>query len=107
VDHLILVTDPSQRGVIAAKRIVEMVPGLEVNIKHMHLVVNRVAGAEMAPALAAAVREIDVELVGTIPNDLLMSEFEFSGRPLVQLPDDSPVVQGVFKIADKILSNGL
>jgi CO dehydrogenase maturation factor len=107
VDHLILVTDPSQRGVIAAKRIVEMVPGLEVNIRHMHLVVNRVVGAEMAPALAAAVREIDVELVGTIPNDLLMSEFEFSGRPLVQLPDDSPVVQGVFKIADKILSNGL
>lgn len=106
VDHLVLVTDTSQRGVIAAQRIVEMIPGLDVNIDKLYLVVNRVIGDHLAPPLAAAVAKIGVELTGTIPNDLVMSEFEFSGRPLIELPRDSQVVQAVFRIADKMLSNG-
>jgi CO dehydrogenase maturation factor len=106
VDHLILVTDCSHRGVIAAQRIVEMVPGLDVNVENMHLVVNRVIGEQLAPPLAAAVEEIGVELVGTIPNDPVMSEFEFTGRPLIELPRDTQVVQAVYRIADQVLSNG-
>ena len=50
VDHLILVTDLSQRGVIAVKRIIEMVPTLDVNVEKMYLVVNRLMGDEMPPA---------------------------------------------------------
>jgi CO dehydrogenase maturation factor len=106
VEHLILVTDCSHRGVIAAKRIVEMVPGLDVNVENMYLVVNRVIGGQLAPALAAAVQDIGVELIGTIPNDPVMSEFEFTGRPLIELPHDTQVVQAVYGIADAILSNG-
>lgn len=106
VDHLLLVTDPSQRGVIAAQRIVEMVPGLDVHVAKMYLIVNRVMGDRLAPALAFAVQNMDVELVGTIPNDPLMSEYEFTGRPLIELPPGSQVVQAVYGIADRILSNG-
>ena len=106
VDHLFLVTDPSQRGVTAARRIVEMVPGLEVNIKHLHLIVNRLIGEAMVPALDTAVRGVGAKLVGTIPNDPAMAEYEFTGRPLVELPRDSQVVQAVYRIADKVFSNG-
>jgi len=106
VDHLLLVTDPSQRGVTAVRRIVDMVPGLEVNIGNMYIVVNRLPGGQMIPALATVVESIGVELVGTIPNDSVMAEYEFSGRPLVELPDDAQVVQAVYRIADSILSNG-
>lgn len=106
VDHLILVTDSSRRSVIAAERIIEMVPGLDVNIENMHLVVNRVPGDELAPALADAVANLGVELAGTIPNDPVMSEFEFTGRPLIELPHDSRVVQAVYRIADRIFADG-
>jgi CO dehydrogenase maturation factor len=106
VDHLILVTDPSHRGVTAAKRIAEMVPGLEVNIGNTYLVVNRLPGGEMVPALAAAVEQVGVEVIGTVPNDSVMAEFEFAGRPLVELPADSEVVQAVYRIADQVLSDG-
>ena len=58
VDHLLLVTDTSQRALAAAQRIVEMVPDLDVNIHNMHLVVNRLMGEQMPPALAAAVEQI-------------------------------------------------
>ena len=106
VDHLILVTDTSQRALVAAQRIVDMVPGLDVDIRNMHLVVNRLMDETIPRALAAAIDALGIELVGTIMNDPVMSEFEFSGRPLVELPPDSLVVQDVFKIAERILSNG-
>jgi len=106
VDHLLLVTDTSQRALLAAQRIVEMIPGLDVNIHNIYLVVNRLTGDQMPSALAAAVGKLGVDLIGTIPTDLVMSEFEFSGRPLVELPPGSLVVQAVFKIARAILSNG-
>lgn len=106
VDHLILVTDTSQRGLIAVQRIVEMVPGLDVNIGAMHLVVNRVMGEQLAPALADAVHDVGIELAGTIPNDTLMSEFEIGGRPLIELPRDSRVVQAAYRIAERVLLNG-
>jgi CO dehydrogenase maturation factor len=110
IDKLILVTDSSQRALIAVQRIVDMVPGLDVNIKNMYLVVNRVVGDRLAPALEAAVRQLSrssgVEWVGTIPNDPVMSEFEFTGRPLVELPHDSLVVQAVYRMAEHVLSDG-
>jgi CO dehydrogenase maturation factor len=106
VDHLLLVTDASRRALTTAERIIEMIPGLEVNIHHLHLIVNRLVDGRLPPPLAAAVEELDIELAGTIPSDPVMSEFEFSGRPLIELPPDSLVVQSVFKIARHILSNG-
>jgi hypothetical protein len=36
----------------------------------------------------------------------VMAEFEFMGRPLVQLPHDTQVVKAVYQIADKIFANG-
>jgi CO dehydrogenase maturation factor len=43
-------------------------------------------------------------LAGTIPSDPVMAEFEFSGRPLIELPADSLVVQSTFQIAGRILN---
>ena len=106
VDHLLLVTDTSQRGLMAVQTIIDMVPSMEVNIENMYLVINRVLGSQLPPALAAAVNKLGVELLGTIPNDEVMTEFEFTGRPLVELPNNTQVVQAVCHIADRILSNG-
>jgi CO dehydrogenase maturation factor len=103
VDHLLLVTDASQRALTTAERILEMIPGLEVNIQHLHLIVNRLIDGRLPAPLAAAIEKLDVELAGTIPSDVVMSEFEFSGRPLIELPADSQVVQAAFQIADRIL----
>jgi CO dehydrogenase maturation factor len=104
VNHLILVTDLSQRGVIAVKRIIDMVPTLDVNVEKMYLVVNRLIGDKLPAPMAAAIQSLDVELVGTIANDAVMAEFEFTGRPLVELPDDARVVQAVYQIAGNILT---
>jgi CO dehydrogenase maturation factor len=106
VDHLLIVTDPSQRGVEAARRIVEMIPGLEVNIGSVYLIVNRLWREEMPAPLADAVAEIGVEVAGVIPSDPLMAEYDLAGKPLVQLPADAPVVRAVYQVTERILSDG-
>jgi CO dehydrogenase maturation factor len=103
VDHLLLVTDASQRALTAVERIIEMIPGLEVNIQNQYLIVNRLIDGRLPAPLATAIEKLDVELAGTIPSDPVMAEFEFSGRPLIELPADSQVVQSVFQIAGRIL----
>jgi CO dehydrogenase nickel-insertion accessory protein CooC1 len=47
--------------------------------------------------------KMDVPLLGTIPADDDLSAFEFSGNPLVELGDESPVYQAVAEMMQKIL----
>ena len=102
VDVLLLVTDPTQRGLIAAQHMAEMVPGLKIGVGHVYLVVNRLRG-EMPAPLAEAVAQSGLELVSTVPEDLSMAEFEFTGRPLVELPAETAVYRAVRGIARMIV----
>ena len=102
VDVLLLVTDPTQRGLTTARHMAEMVPGLEINVDRIYLIVNRLRNG-LPETLAAAVKETGLELIGTVPDDPAMAEFEFSGRPLVELPADTAVYQAVLDIAKKII----
>jgi len=105
VDVLLLVTDPTQRGLIAAQRMAEMVPELEIGVGHVYLIVNRLRpiGDRDEMPLARAVEQSGLELLGTVPDDPAMAEFEFTGRPLVELPAGTAVYQAVQEIARKVL----
>jgi CO dehydrogenase nickel-insertion accessory protein CooC1 len=46
---------------------------------------------------------MNVPLLGTIPADSNLTAFEFSGRPLVDLGNESPVYQAVEKMMLQIL----
>jgi CO dehydrogenase maturation factor len=103
VQHLLIVSDPSQRGIVAAGRIAGFRDELDINIENAHLIVNRLPGGEMPPALREIVDTLDVPLLGTIPETQDVTEFEFSGRPLVEMKDDSPVYQAVAAMLGRIL----
>jgi CO dehydrogenase maturation factor len=102
VDVLLLVTDPTQRGVAAAREMARMVPGLDIRVGRTYLVVNRVRDG-LPPPLADAVARTGLELIGTVPEDPAMAEFEVTGRPLIQLPTETAVYQAVRDIARRVL----
>lgn len=102
VQHLFIVSDPTQRGLVAAQRIADMRKELDINIENAYLIINRLRG-EMHPELKAFVDKLDVPLLGTIPADDNLSEFEFSGKPLVELGDGSSVYQSVAEIMKQVL----
>jgi len=118
VDVLLLVTDPTQRGIIAAQHMREMVPQLDIGVGRVCLVVNRLRGEEAGsrkqeagngeakdlPApLTEAIARAGMELLGTVPEDAAMAEFEFTGRPLVELPAETAIYQAVREIAERVM----
>jgi len=102
VDHLLVITDPSLRGVVAAERIASYRHELDINIKNAYLILNRLMGEIPAP-LQARIDALDIPLVGVIPADEEMAEFEYEGRPLIELGSESQLYQSVEGILEGIL----
>src|SRR5512139_874602 len=102
VQHLLIVSDPTQRGLVAAGRIGEMSRELDINVENAFLILNRIPGT-IPPDLQDYIQKMNVPVLGTVPADEELSAFEFSGRPLVDLGDESPVYQAVEEMMKKIL----
>ena len=102
VDHLLIVSDPTQRGIVAAERIAEFRKELDISIRNAYLILNRVNG-DIPEALQEKIDALDIPLLGTIPADNDLGSFEFSGRPLVELGDSSPVYRSVADMLNEIL----
>ena len=102
VDYLFVVSDPTQRGMVAAERIGELKDELEINIKETHLILNR-APETVPEVLEKRMREVGIPYLGTVPNDQELMTYEFSGKPLVKLDDGSPVYRAVAGMMDQVL----
>jgi CO dehydrogenase maturation factor len=102
VQHLLVVSDPTQRGIVAAERISSFRNELDIRIEHTYLIINRLSG-DLPPALASKIGKLDIPLLGTVPTDDELTNFEFSGKPLVELGNDSPVYQAVAGMLESIL----
>jgi CO dehydrogenase maturation factor len=103
VDHLLIISDPTQRGLVTAERIADLQKELEINIRNSHLILNRLNG-NIPAALQSRLDEMNLSLAGVVPADNDLIEFEFSGRPLLELEDDSPLYQAVAEIMEKLLA---
>ncbi|MBI3362716.1 MAG: AAA family ATPase [Chloroflexi bacterium] len=109
VDCLLVVTDPTVRGVKAAEGIVKLASDLQINVGRVMLVVNRVEG-ELPPALRQTLDGLNtagslqgIELAGLIPADPRVGEFDAVGRPLVELEGTSPAAKAIEALAEKLV----
>lgn len=103
VQHLLIVSDPTLRGIVAAGRIAGFRKELDIHIENAYVIINRLPAGEMPPGLREAVEHLDVPLLGTIPECSDILEFDLSGRPLVEMQNDSPVYQAMAAMLEKIL----
>jgi len=87
VDLMLMVSDATPTGLRSAKRIGELAKGLEVVRGRMGLIVNRATDVDLAERNAAEYAGLD--LIGLIPEDPLIRDYEMRGQPILTLPDDS------------------
>jgi len=102
VQHLLIVTDPTQRGIVAAERIAAFRHEMDIRIDHTYLILNRMVG-EIPKILQERIDGLDFPMIGVIPTDPELTSMEFSGRPLVEMKDDSPVYRAVSNVMEQIL----
>ncbi|WP_066635909.1 nucleotide-binding protein [Desulfolucanica intricata] len=100
VDILFVVSDSSARGIRSAKRVKDLADSLNLKIKKIYLIVTKVEEGTI-DALKEEIDKTGLELIGTIPLDDQVREYDLHSKSLVSLPDDSQVVLAVNDILKK------
>ncbi len=103
VDLLLIITDPSRRGLQSAIRIDDLAGRLNIGVAKSYVVINQVKEAPSEKALEM-IHEGGLELAGTVPEDRTIYDFDFNGRPTIEMPEDSSSVQAAFGIFEKIMA---
>ena len=103
VDIMLIVSDPTPRGLITAERVVELRDEVNVNIKAAWLVLNRVSD-EIPAALRARIDEIGVPLLGGVPYDEALLEIELNGGTIMSLSTDAPSYRAMAAMAARVLN---
>ena len=98
VDTLLLISDCSRRGVQAAGRIRDLAGELKLNPGRTGLIVNRAPGGVLSEGTAAEVERLQLPLVGVLPQDEQIDEYDCDGKPIVSLPGDAVVRQAFAKV---------
>lgn len=101
VDILLMVTDYALRGLRAVGRINEMLDSLKLDVKHKGIIVNR-APENLNKAFLDEVESIGVPILCTIPDDNKLLDFDMERKSLLELPDDSPSVNAVNQMMEKL-----
>jgi len=104
IDVLLVVSDPTRRGLQAASRIVELADKLNLNIGQKTVMVNRFKG-EQSEALERALAEYNLDFVGTVPEDADLQEFDLDGRPTTELGQENQAVKAAYRIFDSIIGS--
>jgi len=100
VDELVLVTDTSAKGrnvVLAIKKLVDDRQAVEC--RRMGLVINRVGSRKEVDRILGGV---SLELLGWIPEDDMVREYDFNDRPITDFPDTLPSIVAVRQIVKKL-----
>ncbi len=102
VDYLILVSDCSRRGVQAAGRIAQL--SEEVGLKPIRtgLIINRAPEGKVNEGTMEEVRNQNLDLIGVVPHNDTVYDYDCDGKPTIQLPEDSPVREAVYQIMKEL-----
>lgn len=105
IDLLILVSDPSRRGLAAACRIAELVRTLPMRVTETVLVINQVRVECRWPE--EVTRVFGAENIACLPADPLLAEYDRDGKPTATLPESSAVVKAANALFERLFAGRL
>jgi len=101
VDVLLLVSDPTIRGITVAARMRDLIGELRTKVGQICLVANRVKNG-LPLEIKKAIDDFGLQLIATIPEDPYIADLEIKGTPLIELPQDSPLQLKVKQVANSL-----
>ncbi|NOR15856.1 MAG: carbon monoxide dehydrogenase, partial [Candidatus Aminicenantes bacterium] len=88
IDYLLIVSDPTERGVRAAGKISRLLAELDTRVDRKCLILNRVRG-DIPETLTDLIASENLDLVFSIPEDELLRKEDLSGEPIWQVALES------------------
>ena len=103
IDQLFVVSDATPRSVLTAKRVVELVKELNLNIGRVGVIINRLKEEKGAGLIDMAVGN-GAELAGTIRIDAVLAEDDIEGRSIFSLSRESVALADAYRIFSRSLN---
>ena len=98
----ILVSDCSRRGVQAVGRIAQLIEECDLKPQQVGLIINRAPEGKLNAGTLEEIEKQGLNLLGVVPQDQTVYEYDCDGVPTVKLPEDSPVRTALRSIVDKL-----
>ena len=102
METAILVSDCSRRGVQAAGRIRDLIAECNMHPQKIGLIVNWAPEGKLNEGTKEDIEKEGLELLGVVPHDDTVYEFDCDGKPTIRLPEDSPVRKALKDIIAKL-----
>lgn len=100
IDVMFVISDSSARGIRSAGRVHDLILGLKSAVKTIYLVVTKSTEGSME-SLNEEIERTGLNVIGDIPLDPLVVEYDLAGKPLFDLPDDAVSVKAVESILNR------
>ncbi len=107
IDVLLVVSDSSRRGIEAAIRIGALTKELGLKIEKNLVIINQVENEAFSDIKGWEILLIEqgLTLLGVIPKDDLIYEFDKEGKPTSTLPEQSKARSAAFKLFEGLFNN--
>jgi CO dehydrogenase maturation factor len=102
IDILFVVSDPSRRGMLSARRICDLVDELGIKVGRKFLMINRYRQG-LSRLISQQINGLGPESVSTIPEDTLIYQYDLEGKPTIELPSESVALKAADEVFTKLL----
>ena len=92
VDVLVIVADPSVRGLETVERLWSLAKEMDIGYGKLAIIVNRLRQNELPPLVADLKTKTGADFVFGLGDDEEIARFAQNGRTMFELPADNPVV---------------
>lgn len=105
IDHFLIISEPSTRGIHAAGRISRLLTELDTRVGDRYLVINRIKNS-IPDSLQQLIQAEGLDLLGFIPEDEIITQMEQKGQPVWDITGDSISVKAANDLMNNLFSRG-
>jgi len=99
IDILLIVANKSPRDIEAGLRIKELVNELNIKARKIYFIINK--SIELDNQLIEKIKDNDIEIIGYIPKDTTIEEFDNNNKPLLEM-ENSEALNSINQILSKL-----
>jgi CO dehydrogenase maturation factor len=105
IDILLIISDTSRRSIQSAIRIHQLAESLNIGFGKSYLIINQTRNGNPPETVGKMLDEAGLQLIGTVPANDAVYEFDLAGKPTIDLPTENKAVAAAFEIFDKIVES--
>lgn len=102
IEVMLVACDATVLGARTALRIRDIMRSLELNIEHAYIVLNRCRG-EVPADVQAELARTQLEVIGRVPEDAALADFELRRQSLLDMAGDAPAAAAVDALVTRVL----